>query len=137
MMNLKINSFQHLGIPVTDLKRSELFYESLGFQNVMTSTFELNGNKGYVSMMKLKEMVIEIYQLPPDELEEIKKRKNGHIDHIAFDVPDIDVTFTELQNNSFYIIEEQPVFLPFWKNGCKYFNILGPDSERLEFNQIL
>ena len=137
MMNLKINSFQHLGIPVTDLKRSELFYESLGFQNVMTSTFELNGNIGYVSMMKLKEMVIEIYQLPPDELEEIKKRKNGHIDHIAFDVPDIDVTFTELQNNSFYIIEEQPVFLPFWKNGCKYFNILGPDGERLEFNQIL
>jgi len=21
--------------------------------------------------------------------------------------------------------------------GCKYFNILGPDGERLEFNQIL
>jgi lactoylglutathione lyase len=27
--------------------------------------------------------------------------------------------------------------LPFWKNGCKYFNITGPDGERLEFNQIL
>ena len=24
-----------------------------------------------------------------------------------------------------------------WKNGCKYFNVLGPDGERLEFNQIL
>jgi lactoylglutathione lyase len=136
-MNLKINSFQHLGIPVTNLKRSELFYESLGFKNVMTSTFEMNGNKGLVAMMQLGDMIIEIYQLPKDELEEIKKRKNGHIDHIAFDVDDIDATFTELKNHSFTIIEEQPVFLPFWKNGCKYFNILGPDGERLEFNQIL
>ena len=37
----------------------------------------------------------------------------------------------------FKVIEEAPVFLPFWKNGCKYFNITGPDGERLEFNQIL
>ena len=29
------------------------------------------------------------------------------------------------------------VFLPFWKNGCNYLNITGPDGERLEFNQIL
>jgi lactoylglutathione lyase len=27
--------------------------------------------------------------------------------------------------------------LAFWSKGCKYFNILGPDGERLEFNQIL
>ncbi len=24
-----------------------------------------------------------------------------------------------------------------WSHGCKYFTILGPDAERLEFNQIL
>jgi lactoylglutathione lyase len=34
-------------------------------------------------------------------------------------------------------MEDKPVFLPFWKKGCKYFNILDPDGERLEFNQIL
>jgi len=42
-----------------------------------------------------------------------------------------------LKETSIHIIEEQPVFLPFWEKGCKYFNILGPDGERLEFNQIL
>ncbi len=136
-MNVKINSFQHLGIPVTDLKRSENFYKSLGFENVMRSTFEMNGDTGFVSMMKLGEMIIEIYQMPAKELEEIKNRNNGHIDHIAFDVDDIDSTFAELKNNSFHIVEEQPVFLAFWKNGCKYFNIIGPDGERLEFNQIV
>lgn len=63
--------------------------------------------------------------------------KDGHIDHIAFDVDDIDAAFSELKNHSFKVLEEQPVFLPYWENGCKYFTILGPDGERLEFNQIL
>lgn len=136
-MDLKINAFQHLGIPVTDLKRSEKFYEGLGFENVMASTFEMNGNQGFVAMMKRGEMIIEIYQLPAAELAEIRSRKNGHIDHIAFDVDDIDVTFSVLKDNAYTIAEEAPVFLAFWKNGCKYFNIIGPDGERLEFNQIL
>jgi catechol 2,3-dioxygenase-like lactoylglutathione lyase family enzyme len=136
-MNLKLNHIQHIGIPVTDIKMSEAFYERLGFKNVMASTFEYNGGKGNVSMMKLNDMIVELYKMPENELKEIRNRKNGHIDHIAFDVDDIDQTFNELKQASFNILEEAPVFLAFWKNGCKYFNITGPDGERLEFNQIL
>lgn len=136
-MNIKLNHIQHVGVPVTDLKKSEAFYEKLGFKNVMASTFDYCGETGNVVMMQLNEMVIEFYQLPEAALKEVRERNNGHIDHIAFDVDDIDKTFEELKNNSFTILEEAPVFLPFWKNGCKYFNITGPDGERLEFNQIL
>jgi lactoylglutathione lyase len=136
-MKLKLNHIQHAGIPVTDIKVSEAFYERLGFKNVMATTFQYNGYTGNVAMMKLNEMIIELYQMPENELQEIRQRKNGHIDHIAFDVDDIDKTFSELKNNGFNILEEAPVFLSFWKNGCKYFNITGPDGERLEFNQIL
>lgn len=137
MMQLKINGLQHIGIPVTDLKRSEIFYEGLGFKNVMTSHFEINNEKGFVSMMQRDALIIEIYQMPPAELAEIKLRKNGHIDHIAFDVDDIDATFALLKSNGYHVIEDAPVFLNFWTKGCKYFNMLGPDGERLEFNQIL
>jgi catechol 2,3-dioxygenase-like lactoylglutathione lyase family enzyme len=137
IMNLKINHIQHIGIPVTDLKVSEGFYKKLGFENVMHSGFDYNGGKGSVSMMQRGDMIIEIYQMPEPELDEIRNRKNGHIDHLAFDVDDIEEAFVELKNASFHIIENAPVFLPFWKNGCKYFNITGPDGERLEFNQIL
>ena len=136
-MNFKINHIQHIGIPVTDLKVSTAFYEKLGFQNVMGSAFDFNGDKGMVAMMQQEEMIIEIYQMPEKELDEIRNRKNGHIDHIAFDVSNIDETFAALKNASFDIIEAAPVFLPFWKNGCRYFNITGPDGERIEFNQIL
>ena len=136
-MNLKLNHIQHIGIPVTNIKASETFYEKLGFKNVMATTFQYNGGTGNVAMMKLNEMIIELYQMPDAELKEIRERKNGHIDHIAFDVDDIDKTFKEIKNNGFTVLEEVPVFLSFWKNGCKYFNITGPDGERLEFNQIL
>jgi catechol 2,3-dioxygenase-like lactoylglutathione lyase family enzyme len=141
-MNLKLNHIQHTGIPVTDIETSEAFYEKLGFKNVMASTFAHNGGKGKVAMMKQNDMIIELYQMPendPDSYREaeVRNRKDGHIDHIAFDVDDIDKTFEALKNAAFNIVEEKPVFLSFWKNGCKYFNITGPDGERLEFNQIL
>jgi lactoylglutathione lyase len=137
-MNLKINHIQHIGIPVTDIKKSEAFYENLGFTNVMTSSFEIESEKGgIVAMMKRETMIIELYQMPESKLSEIKSRKDGHVDHIAFDVDDIDLTFTILKENGFQILEEQPVFLNFWDKGCSYFNILGPDGERLEFNQII
>ena len=136
-MNLKINHIQHIGLPVTNLKVSQAFYERLGFASVMDSGFDYRGGRGSVSMMKRGGMILELYQMPEAQLEEIRTRKDGRIDHIAFDVDDIDEAFVTLKDAAFSIVESEPVFLPFWKNGCKFFNVLGPDGERLEFNQIL
>ncbi len=49
-MAIKISKIQHIGIPVTNLKQSEAFYESLGFSNVMTSNFTHKGEEGKVAM---------------------------------------------------------------------------------------
>lgn len=136
-MNINIKRIQHIGIPVTDLQRSEAFYKSLGFEDVMSATFIHNNAQGNVKMMKSGDVIMEIYQMPEAELAEIRQRGNGHIDHIAFDVDNIDETFETLKKANFTILEDEPVFLAFWENGCKYFNIVGPDGERLEFNQIL
>lgn len=136
-MNLNLTRIQHVGIPVADLVRSEAFYNRLGFTNVMSSTFQHEGGQGKVAMMKQGDIIIEIYQMPDPALNEIRSRRDGHIDHVAFDVEDIEATFELLKKEGFNIIEESPVFLAFWQRGCKYFNITGPDGERLEFNQIL
>lgn len=136
-VSITFNSLQHIGIPVTHIGVSEAFYGRLGFTNVMQAPFDMDGERGTCIMMKNESIIIELYQMPERKLEEVRNRKNGHIDHIAFDVDDIDSTFTALQKAQFDIIEEAPVFLSFWDNGCRYFNILGPDGERLEFNQIL
>lgn len=136
-INLTINAIQHIGIPVTNIVVSQQFYSRLGFTNVMEAPFTDNGATGTCVMMQLNTMVIELYQLPQAGLAEIRNRGNGHIDHVAFDVSDIDHAFTTITQAGFNVLEPAPVFLQFWKNGCKYFNITGPDGERLEFNQIL
>jgi lactoylglutathione lyase len=136
-LTFKINHLQHVGIPVTNIKASEVFYQRLGFENVMESSFIFEGNTGTCIMMQNGNMIMEIYQMPEKQLMEIRQRSNGHIDHVAFDVDDIDAAFSDLKNKGFNVIEEAPVFLNFWSKGCKYFNILGPDGERLEFNQII
>jgi len=137
IVELKINHIQHIGLPVANLKASQVFYERLGFASVMNSGFDYRGGRGSVSMMKRGGMILELYQMPEAQLQEIRTRKDGHIDHIAFDVESIEEAFAALKNAAFSIVEPEPVFLPFWKNGCKFFNVLGPDGERLEFNQIL
>ncbi|MEY3194460.1 MAG: hypothetical protein RIQ78_557 [Bacteroidota bacterium] len=136
-MKLEINRLQHIGLPITDIATSQAFYERLGFQQVMHANFMHQGAQGKVSMMKREDIMIELYQMPEPELSLVKLRKDGHIDHIAFDVSDIDATFSLLKNEGFAVVEDAPVFLNFWEKGCKYFNILGPDGERLEFCQIL
>ena len=136
-MHLRINRLQHVGIPIVNIDASRAFYERLGFKDVMHSTFLHQGAAGKVSMMKREDIVLELYQMPEPELTLVKQRTNGRIDHIAFDVDDVDETFTMLKNEGFTIPENQPVFLDFWERGCKYFYIIGPDGERLEFCQIL
>jgi len=136
-VNLALTNIQHVGIPVTNAETSEKFYSSLGFENAMRATFIHNGEEGICIMMKQGNIIIELYQMPQKELASIAARKDGHIDHVAFDVADIDKTFEALSETGYYVIEEAPVYLKFWANGCKYFNILGPDNERLEFNQVL
>ena len=137
ILNGLINHLQHIGIPVTDLDVSRAFYQRLGFRQVMQSEFPEAGLTGTCVMMQNGSIILELYQLPEVKIREIRDRKDGHIDHITFDVDDIEVAFTALKGASFTIFEEKPVFLPFWEHGCRYFNVEGPDGERLEFNQIL
>src|SRR6184192_1742695 len=107
-MNLKINHLQHVGLPIVDIEISQTFYERLGFQNVMHSTFTHQGTEGKVVMMKREEIIIELYQMPEPELSSVKQRKDGRIDHIAFDVDDIDETFALLKKEGFSVIEDRP-----------------------------
>lgn len=135
-MNLTINRLQHIGIPVSQIEISRQFYERLGFRAAMQAGFMHESAEGKVVMMQRDDILIELYQMPEPELSRVKQRKDGRIDHIAFDVPDIDIAYSSLKEAGFTLLEAAPVFLPFWEKGCRYFNISGPDGERLEFCQI-
>src|SRR4051812_17958420 len=106
--SLSIKSLQHIGIPVTDIGKSEAFYARLGFVNVMQAPFEHEGGKGLCMMVKRGDIILELYQMPASILKTMRERKDGHIDHIAFDVSDIDATFQWFKEQGFTIVEESP-----------------------------
>lgn len=130
-----LSGWSHLGIPVTDLKKSKNFYHQFGFKEIMYAEIPTGNESIKASMMEKDGFVIELYQMFGESLKEISARKDGHIDHIALDVTDIDKAYQELQETGFEILEDAPVFLDFWDNGVKYVNIRGPDGEKLEFNE--
>ena len=88
-----------------------------------------------VMMMALNDFVLELYQLPGEALEEVRARRDGPIDHFALNVMDIDRAFAEVQAAGLEPLEDAPVFLPFWEKGVRYFNVRGPDGEKVEFNE--
>lgn len=136
-MPLLLTQIQHIGIPVLNLEKSVSFYQKLGFSSVMSATFPHENETGNVQMMQSGSIIIELYQFPATVLSSIANRQDGHIDHIAFEVNDIDEAFISLKTEGFQTVEDAPIFLPFWEKGCKFFHIIGPNGERLEFNQRL
>lgn len=132
-----LGGWSHLGIPVTNLEKSKAFYQQFGFQEIMYAEIPVNGDAIKAVMIQKEDFIIELYQLVGAELAEIGTRKDGHIDHIALNVVDIEQAYTELQAAGMEMLEDAPVYIDFWDNGSKYFNVRGPDGEKLEFNQIL
>ena len=132
-----IGGWGHLGVPVTDLDRSKDFYSQFGFEEIAYGELPVGDDQIKVSLMEKDGFVFEFFQLVGDDLEEVKTRKDGFIDHIALDVLDADKAFVELKDAGFEILEDAPVPLPLFENGVKYFMIRGPMGEKVEFNEMV
>ena len=123
--NFKENTtgIQHLGIPTANLAATIDFYHSLGFETIWaneTATF-----------MQLGTLVVETY--PADEV----AMKNGAIDHVALNVKDIEAAWRDAKACGYETEDTNINFLPFFENGVKFFTIIGPNREKVEFNQFL
>ncbi|MGB2866940.1 MAG: VOC family protein [Bacteroidota bacterium] len=139
-MLLKDNllGIQHVGFPVTNLEKSKQFYGALGFSEAMRVDIPDQQGTVKVAMLVKNDLTLELYQLGPEPTKEVAARADGHVDHVALNVIDIDEAFKELKGAGLKIVEaDAPVFLPFWKRGVKFFTVRGPDGEKIEFNQIL
>lgn len=120
---------QHVGLPTNDLKATIAFYESLGFETVYQVRNEAAGED--VAFLRLKNLTIEAYENGRAAM------RSGAIDHIAIDVVDVDAAYRLAQEQGYQIVSNGVEFLPFWQKGVKFFILLGPNQERVEFNQYL
>ena len=116
---------QHIGVPTNDLARTIEFYTALGFEVAHRAD---NGGEA-VAFLRLGDLMIEFYQNGR------AVGAAGAVDHIAVNVTDVARAREIADAMGLEVIEEGA--LPFWENGVKYFTILGPNREKLEFNQYL
>ncbi|MBK8023309.1 MAG: VOC family protein [Chloroflexi bacterium] len=137
MISTYLTGLSHLGLPVTDIERSRAFYRALGFEEVMQTDLRAGDESVHVCMMSMGGFILEMYQLVGEEGAEIARRGDGHIDHVALDVSDIDASFSAVRAMGLETLQDAPVYLPFWERGIRYFIFRGPDGEKIEFCQRL
>ena len=124
-----VTGIQHLGIPTNDIEKTIAFYESIGFEIAFQTVNEASGDR--VAFLSLKNLIIETYQ------NNCAVGKPGAIDHVALDVSDIETAFDIIKKGNYTMLDNEIRFLRFWENGVRFFNILGPNDEKVEFSQKL
>lgn len=127
MSEITITGLQHIGLPTNDMKATVAFYEKLGF----TVAYRTVNNGEEVVFLKHGSLCIESYENGQ------AKKMDGAIDHIAMDVEDVEKAWEEVKALGITPIESEIQALPFWENGVRYFNIYGPNREKIEFSQML
>lgn len=116
---------QHIGLPTNDIKKTIEFYADLGFE----VAYQTVNNGEPVAFLKLGDLMFETYENGK------AVGITGAVDHVAINVTDVEEARRLADELKLNVIEEGQ--LPFWKNGVKYFTILGPNQEKIEFNQYL
>lgn len=125
-----VTGIQHIGLPTNDLNKTIEFYESLGFQQTFQTTLPTD----YVAFLQLQNIVIEAFQAIGDPA---APGKAGAIDHISLDVDDIEATWAAVKAAGYTPLEAEIDGLSYFEKGVRFFNIVGPNAETIEFCQML
>lgn len=128
-LNVCATGIQHIGIPTDDIEKTISFYLSLGFTLSLRTENKEAGEA--VAFLSLGNLTIETYENRKAVM------KSGAVDHIAIDVKDIDSLFREVSMAGLESVEGEVKSLPFWENGVKFFTVLGPNNEKIEFCEKL
>ena len=131
-----VTGLQHLGIPAIDLQESIHWYTKvLGFELIEEKDFP--DRPCHATFVKKGNLVIELYQEDAAAIQEVAARKHGHVDHLALNVQDVKAAFEEMKKTGCTILDTEIQSLPFFENGVAWFTVLGPNGEKVEFNQFL
>lgn len=123
-----ITGIQHVGIPTDDLDGTISFYKGLGFEQA--GLFP-NGQE-HCAFMRLGNLTIETWTGDPTA------KQAGAINHISLNTTDVDKAFAAAKEQGLNLVNTEIQSIPsFWDNGIRFFNILGPNQETIEFCQIL
>lgn len=119
----------HVGIPAEDLKKTVAFWEGLGFKE--QGRFDTDDQGHQVAFMKADHLMLEIWD------SDGAVKKTGAINHISLNVEDADGAFKAAKEEGYNVKEDEVQHLDYWQHGIKFFNILGPNNETIEFCEVV
>ena len=128
-----LSGWSHLALKVENLERTEAFYGKMGFQ--VRSKGYLPTPEGDIRIHYLEKcgFVMEVLEMTGSGLEELKQRKEGRLDHIALRVRDIREAFDGARKNGYPLLNHTIQELPLLEKGIRFFFVIGPDGEKVEF----
>lgn len=124
-----ITGLQHIGVPTNNIDETIAFYKEFGFEVAFETVNEKAGER--VAFLRLGNITIETYENKQAVL------KAGAVDHVALNVTDIEAVYKAAEEREYSILDNGISFLPFWEKGVRFFTILGPNKEKVEFSQYL
>ena len=122
--------FGHIGLGVSDIEAAVRWYmDVLGFE--LIGSFETPAGEP-VRFLKGGGVVYEIFQ-PAGGV-----AAPGRIDHFCFESTDIEADYAYCLQQGYVFEAEGIQSIPtFWERGVRYFKIMSPTGEPVEFCQIL
>ena len=134
---VKIKGLQHIGILVPDVDAAAGWYTGKsGFRK--KAEFMASGSRVIFVYSPESGVLCELIERPKGSGEAEKKKKNGgRIDHIAYEVEDLETEFEEAKACGMEIIEGIEQVPEFWENGFAYFLVYSPGGEKVEYCKVL
>ena len=122
----------HIGLQAANSEEDAKFYmDKLGFK--LKGKFKSSRGEFYTWFVTNGEVTYEISQN-----ENLKPDAKGLVNHVALVSHDIEADYKYCVDNGYTIctkgIEEIPSR---WEHGCRYFKVMSPAGEQIEFNQDL
>ena len=127
---IKNRKMGHIGLAVNDLESSVKWYmDVLGFE--LIGSFEIPGGIP-ARFLKSGDIVYEIFQPAGGT------PNPGKIDHFCFESQDIEADYAYCAAQGYTFEQEGIQCIPtFWEKGVRYFKIMSPTGEAVEFCQVL
>jgi len=102
-----INKISHIGIAVKSIEEASKFYEKIGLK--IESIEEVPSQKLRVAFIPVGESKIELLEATSEDSPIFKyiEKKGEGIQHIAFDVDDLQKTLSFCENNDIQLIDKE------------------------------
>lgn len=129
----RLAGWSHLALKAEDISRSVHFYEKLGFQRCADGYLDTPDGRLIIQFIEYRGFQMELIQVGPALSKRLREQNSGAIDHVAFEVQDVDEAFLWCRRAGFCMETQLIKELSLFEHGVRFFMVAGPDGERIEF----